>query len=139
MTIQIGRSEMTGTTEADTRGDVPVLAPESAVSGEVRERIGRARHPAGIWPGQHPKQTGEVIMELNKDFEGMVCEELERARAKNAPMNSLHEGYAVILEELDEFWDEVKKKKGERNTTHLLQELVQVAAMCQKTAEDVVL
>ncbi len=78
-------------------------------------------------------------MKLEKDFDKMVRDELARARAKNAPMNSLHEGYAVILEELDEFWDEVKKKKVERNTTDILKELVQVAAMCQKTAEDVVL
>lgn len=37
-----------------------------------------------------------------------VVEELERAEAKFAPFNSSHEGYAVILEELDELWDVVK-------------------------------
>lgn len=31
-----------------------------------------------------------------------VDEELTRARAKHGPMHGPHEGYAVILEELDE-------------------------------------
>jgi len=37
-----------------------------------------------------------------------VIEELERAEAKFGPFNSSHEGYAVILEELDELWEVVK-------------------------------
>ena len=40
---------------------------------------------------------------------------MERARTKHKPINSAHEGYAVILEELDEFWDEVKKKREMRD------------------------
>lgn len=31
---------------------------------------------------------------------------------KHDPMNSPHEGYAVILEELDELWEHVKKDAG---------------------------
>jgi hypothetical protein len=38
--------------------------------------------------------------------------EYERAAARFAPFNTPHEGYAVILEELDELWDEVKSKDG---------------------------
>lgn len=37
-----------------------------------------------------------------------VAKELERARATHAPMNSHHEGYTVILEELDELWEVCK-------------------------------
>ena len=35
--------------------------------------------------------------------------ELHRASEKHSAFHSGHEGYAVILEELDELWDEVKK------------------------------
>jgi predicted oxidoreductase (fatty acid repression mutant protein) len=37
-----------------------------------------------------------------------VVEELERAEKKFAGFNSSHEGYAVLLEEVDELWDVVK-------------------------------
>ena len=63
--------------------------------------------------------------------------EIKRARKKHAPLNSAHEGYAVILEELDEFWEEVRKKREARNKQAMYNELVQIAAMAQRTAEDV--
>ena len=72
-------------------------------------------------------------------FADLQCHEIESARAKHHPINSAHEGYSVILEELDEFWEEVRKKRSERSRERMLAELVQVAAMAQRTAEDVVL
>lgn len=70
------------------------------------------------------------------DFPALVKAELEKARRKHpGEQRNLHEGYAVILEEVDEFWDVVKSQKPD--TAHALEELVQVAAMCQRTAEDV--
>jgi NTP pyrophosphatase (non-canonical NTP hydrolase) len=74
-----------------------------------------------------------------KPFAEMVKAELAEARAKHGPMLSVHEGYAVILEELDEVWDEVKKKTKERDMPNLLKELIQVGATAQKMAEDVVI
>jgi hypothetical protein len=49
-------------------------------------------------------------------------------------MTTPHEAYAVILEELDEFWDEVRKK--EHCPEKMLRELIQIAAMAQRAAED---
>lgn len=63
--------------------------------------------------------------------------ELESARIKHFPINSSHEGYSVILEELEEFWEEVRKKRSERSRDKMVAELVQIAAMAQRTAEDV--
>lgn len=58
-------------------------------------------------------------------------------------MNSLHEAYAVIMEEVEEFWDEVKinpKKLSEegkkRRIDHMQKELLQIAAMCIRATID---
>lgn len=77
------------------------------------------------------------IASLHSAFALHVACEIQRARAKHKPINSAHEGYAVILEELDEFWDEVKKSRELRDKRRMYDELVQIAAMAQRTAEDV--
>lgn len=70
-------------------------------------------------------------------FAELQSREIEAARAKHKPINSAHEGYSVILEELDEFWEEVRKKRSLRDKKKMVDELVQIAAMAQRTAEDV--
>lgn len=72
-------------------------------------------------------------------FADLQRQEIEAARSKHRPINSAHEGYSVILEELDEFWEEVRKKRSERSRERMVAELVQIAAMAQRTAEDVIL
>lgn len=69
-------------------------------------------------------------------FFSMLAEEIEGALAQHGPMHSLHEGYAVILEELDEVKEEVWKKPSKRDLKATLLELVQTAAMCVRTAVD---
>lgn len=64
---------------------------------------------------------------------GEIANELERAIGLHGPMNSLHEAYAVILEELDEVWDHVKLKQSLRDMKEVRKELIQTAAMCVKT------
>ncbi len=56
-----------------------------------------------------------------------VRQEVLKAQAQHASMHSSHEGYAVILEELDELWDEVKANRGVEEAG--MKEAVQVAAM----------
>jgi hypothetical protein len=58
--------------------------------------------------------------------EEIVAEYVE-ARRKHGPFNSGHEGYAVILEELDELWDEVRRRTPRDSA--LRKESTQVAAM----------
>jgi hypothetical protein len=80
----------------------------------------------------------EQIEEANThDFPSRVAREVAKARSKHKPINSLHEGYAVILEEVDELWDETRKKSSERDPSEVIIELVQIGAMAQRTAEDV--
>lgn len=55
-----------------------------------------------------------------------VYREVMRAKEKyKQDFNSEHEGYAVLAEEVDEMWDEVKTN----NRNLAVQEAIQVAAM----------
>lgn len=68
-----------------------------------------------------------------------VQKELERLRIKTpSPVHSSHEGWALIQEEVDELWDEVKKKNKNRDYNAMYNELVQIAARAQRMSEDVV-
>ena len=53
-----------------------------------------------------------------------IEQEIEQARQKFPVFHSQHEAYAVILEELDEYWELVKRDECGH------EELIQVAAMC---------
>ena len=58
---------------------------------------------------------------------GDVAAELSRAM-KHPLYNSAHEGYAVILEELDELWEHVKTRQSLRDVGAMRAEAAQVAA-----------
>lgn len=53
------------------------------------------------------------------------------------PYNSMHEAYAVLAEEVDEFWDEVRKKARNRNTKDAYKELIQIAAIATAYAAQI--
>jgi len=75
---------------------------------------------------------------MRLDFAARVERELASARSLHPkPIASLHEGFAVMLEEFEEFKAEVFKKASSRKMDLILHELIQAAAMCQRTAEDV--
>jgi hypothetical protein len=72
-----------------------------------------------------------------------VAAELGRAMIQHGPMHSAHEAYAVILEELEEFWWQVKinpkKLSPEAQNDRLIEmrkELLQVAAMAVRAIVD---
>jgi hypothetical protein len=53
------------------------------------------------------------------------------------PFQSAHEGYAVILEELDELKEHVWKNQTKRDIVEMKNEAIQVAAMCLRFVYDV--
>lgn len=85
---------------------------------------------------------------MNKDYQvtvrhadvallaAAVIDELMRARDVHAPMFSAHEGYAIIKEEFDELWDEVKKRSEHRVPAAMTREAVQLAAMAMRFVLD---
>jgi hypothetical protein len=59
-----------------------------------------------------------------------VLTELEKACRKHGAIRNQHELYAVLLEELEEFWAEVKKAQNSAVLSpEAIKELVQIAAM----------
>jgi hypothetical protein len=81
-------------------------------------------------------RNGEFLPETREKINLILQEisnELERATRAYGPFNSPHEGYAVILEELDEMWDEIKANNFNRSK----EEVIQVAAMCVRYLMDI--
>lgn len=77
------------------------------------------------------------VKDAESPFAQAVRRELAHARAIHpGEQHSLHEGYAVLLEEVDELWDEVRKRARDQSPADILKELVQVGAMAQRMAED---
>jgi hypothetical protein len=60
-------------------------------------------------------------------FSEIIVQEYLRARSIHAPMHSGHEGYAVILEELEELKDIIFTKHPDK--ARMREEAIQVAAM----------
>jgi glutamyl-tRNA reductase len=71
----------------------------------------------------------EVIDEIMLE----VC----RAESLHEPMNSAHEGYAVIKEEFDELWEHVMMKQKNRNIEEMRKEAIEVAAMSVRFIRDI--
>ncbi len=64
-----------------------------------------------------------------------IYAELVRSNRHGNTFESLHEAYAVILEELDEVWDITRQKRRDRSVIELHKELVQLAAMTIKAIQ----
>ena len=70
--------------------------------------------------------TDEILHNIKKEFVS--------ASQKFDSFTTYHEGYAVILEELDELWDEIKAKNHSK--VHMRKEAIQVAAMAMRFIYD---
>lgn len=63
----------------------------------------------------------------------LIRAEYERAIAKFPDdFTSPHEGYAILFEEVDELWDEVKGRRDPETMERMKKEAVQVGAMAVK-------
>ena len=95
-----------------------------------------ARGRSGEPPGAGGAGGGAVSDDARR-LGVQAAAELDRAILKHAPMHSLHEGYAVILEELDELWEEVRAWQPGADLTKARKEAIQVAAMALRLVHDV--
>lgn len=104
------------------------ICTSGAAEGQfLRNRLKKAF--AAGWNAQ-----GKVRDDLarSKFLDDMMLE-LESANAQHSPYSSYHEAYAVILEEVDEFWEIVKQKRKDRNDKKAYAELVQIAVTAWRT------
>jgi hypothetical protein len=65
-----------------------------------------------------------------------ITQEKTQAFEKYGHFNSTHEAYAVLQEEVDEFWDLVKKHPGNWKKELMINELTQIAAIAQRAIEE---
>lgn len=90
--------------------------------------------------GEAAKDKFKLIGGLNKIL-NEIFTETAKAATKYAPMNSCHEAFGVIKEELDEYWDEVKLynlHKGRDTRPRQREELIQLAAMAVRAIYDTI-
>jgi len=62
--------------------------------------------------------------------------EYGRATQLNGVFPNAHCGYAVILEELDELWDQIRKKARDRDPEEMRREAAQIGAMALRFMVD---
>lgn len=72
-----------------------------------------------------------------EDAIAKVAAEYAQAEAKYKPFNSSHEGRAVIEEEFDELWAEIKKRPDQIDRAAIEREAVQLTAMALRFLVDI--
>tara|TARA_R100000808_G_scaffold14688_1_gene34532 strand:- start:254 stop:523 length:270 start_codon:yes stop_codon:yes gene_type:complete len=70
--------------------------------------------------------------EISNMIDEQVMREFDRATMLNPAQSSMYEGYAIVLEELDGAWDNIKHN----NYASALDGMVQVAAMAIRFCHD---
>lgn len=72
---------------------------------------------------------GRVIDEAKLvEMMALVEGEVRAVAEKKKPFNSAHEGWAIMYEEVDELWEEVRKKNKLRDPALMRAECKQIAA-----------
>lgn len=84
--------------------------------------------------GFDPSDIQKIKAVTNHDVLADVRAEVDRAKIWPG-FNSAHEGYAVLAEEVDELWDQVKVNQKRRDLVAMRAEAIQVAAMAVKFVE----
>ena len=92
---------------------------------------------AGPCPNQPQAAEAFAVRHAISEALAEVEAEVRRGEANWPPMNSAHEAYAVLAEEVDELWAHVKTNQKRRDLAAMRAEAIQVAAMAVRFARDV--
>lgn len=102
--------------------------------------IGERIDPENFWDDgsiafrHYPEEEPSTPLD---DALDAVEDEVLRALELYPPFHSAHEGFAILKEEGDELWEEVRGKQGQRNVHAMRAEAIQVAAMAVRFILDV--
>lgn len=96
--------------------------PEEAMYLTKHDRAGEVSFPWGA-----PMTAEATII-------SQVVAELKRATDKHGPFPSCHHGHSVIMEELEELFDEIKANRG--NLGPAQREAIQIAAVAIRYVRD---
>lgn len=102
---------------------------ETAHVGSIYNKVAKALLERPIYS---KRRTAEAAAEAL----AIVRRELSRAIDKHAPYNSLHEAHSIILEEVEEFFDEVKLQTDKRKSGRTATELAQIATTAVRAMVD---
>lgn len=103
---------------------------DNAEAAKTEPVFENAQPPTTPYPEPTPETGIQRLERLLPHIEGVVAEArnaLIQAVLKHRGMHSPHEGYAVVKEEVDELWDEIKEDRGDGWNAR--KEALQVAAM----------
>lgn len=119
------------------KDDNVIVRVEQARPGEsLSEAVARVHAEEGVSvEGEGPHM--EELLAGERRLASVVFEvfqEVQRAQRKHGPMNSPHEGYAVLKDEVEELWDEIKANAGDG--VYAREEAIQVAAMAVRYVLD---
>jgi len=98
----------------------------------VADALGWCREHTVVTEGAPPSLPSKILTIL-----GEVGAEFVRASADHEPHHSAHESFAVLDEERDELWDEVKKRRSPERTKRIREEAIQVAACAVRLVHDI--
>lgn len=117
----------------DYVGDMPTLGSIAQLTDHKPRRLPK-REPMGF----DLTAKGDKPMKQPDNNRTIRLAEVEK-ELKRADMwpgfNSAHEGFAVLKEEVDELWDQVKVNQKKRDLDEMRNEAIQVAAMALKFLE----
>lgn len=110
----------------DARQSARVLLECFDITGFKKDTSNRRCHRFESMSENYMDQIYEILFRVRN--------EVVRAKQKHDPMHSPHEGYAVIQEEVDELWEEIKADEGREGDA--MTEAVQIAAMAVRYVLD---
>jgi len=127
--------------EARAKANCPAARAEALARIETElgihfDRIGdlerRVEQVARMRLAQQPADPGNE----QSVFRSLVDAEVAESRRETGPVHSAHEALSMIYEWVCGFEAQVFCKPEYRDHSQMLRELIQTAAMCRRTAED---